>query len=284
MTDTDAGLTAADADAVPPKCASVHGGQPPPRAERHLRVERRRSWLVRPPRQVCRASPMPTEYGGAGLTRAHDKIWREEKANYAMQDSEFIISHGMCLPMLAEYGTDEQKATLPRRHHLRHAPCGARCSPSPAPAPTWPACRSKAELDGDEWVINGQKVWTTLAHKSDYGLVVVRTDPDQVKHARHLDVRHRHEARRASRSARSTRSTVAATSTRCSSTTCASRRTGWSASSTPAGKLATSMLMYERVAIGSSWRRQDQPAHLRRGSRKAAESTGRSINPSCAIS
>ena len=49
------------------------------------------------------------EYGGAGLTLAHEKIWREVKGNYPMPDSEFIISHGMCMPMLAEYGTHEQK-------------------------------------------------------------------------------------------------------------------------------------------------------------------------------
>ena len=47
---------------------------------------------------------MPKEYGGAGLTLAHEKIWREVKGHYPMPDSEFIISHGMCMPMLAEYG------------------------------------------------------------------------------------------------------------------------------------------------------------------------------------
>ena len=125
----------------------------------------------------------PSQFGGGGLTAAHEKIWREVKAHYPMPDGEFIISHGMCLPMLTEYGTarTEANASLPTTSPA--APCGARCSPSPAPAPTSPACRSKAELDGDEWVINGQKVWTTLAHKCDYGLVVARTDPDQVKHA-----------------------------------------------------------------------------------------------------
>ena len=45
------------------------------------------------------------------------------------------------------------------------------------------ALKTTAKRDGDQWVINGQKVWTTLAHKSDYGVVVARTDPEQVKHA-----------------------------------------------------------------------------------------------------
>ena len=44
------------------------------------------------------------------------------------------------------------------------------------PAPTWPRCNPGVR-DGDEWVLNGQKVWTTFAHKSDFGLCIARTDP-----------------------------------------------------------------------------------------------------------
>ena len=43
--------------------------------------------------------------------------------------------------------------------------------------------QTRAELDGDEWIINGQKVWTTLAHVCDYGILIARTDPEQPKHA-----------------------------------------------------------------------------------------------------
>ena len=52
----------------------------------------------------------PKEFGGAGLTKAHDRIWREEYAKYPDMTGQLTISHGMCLPMLSEYGTDEQKA------------------------------------------------------------------------------------------------------------------------------------------------------------------------------
>jgi len=124
----------------------------------------------------------PKQFGGAGLTAVHDKIWREEKAAYPPQDTEYIISHGMCLPMMNEHGTEAQKQRfMPDMISGRTLWC--QMFSEPGAGSDVASLQSKATRDGDEWVISGQKVWTTLAHKSDYGLVVVRTDPEQPKHA-----------------------------------------------------------------------------------------------------
>ena len=123
-----------------------------------------------------------TEYGGAGLTKAHDRIFREESAKYPFMGTEFIISHGMCLPVLNDFGTEEQKKTyMPDMISGRTLWC--QMFSEPGAGSDVASLQTKAEKDGDEWIINGQKVWTTLAHKSDYGVLIARTNPEAVKHA-----------------------------------------------------------------------------------------------------
>ena len=124
----------------------------------------------------------PSEYGGAGLTKAHDRIWREESAHYPDMTSQLTISHGMCLPMVSEYGTHEQKsAYLADMIAARTVWC--QMFSEPGAGSDVASLQTRAELDGDEWIINGQKVWTTLAHVCDYGILIARTDPEQPKHA-----------------------------------------------------------------------------------------------------
>ncbi len=122
------------------------------------------------------------DHGGAGLTKAHDKIWRQEKAKFAARDGEFVISHGMCLPVMNDFGTDEQKRTfMPQM--ITGETMWCQMFSEPGAGSDVASLATKAMLDGDEWIINGQKVWTTLAHVSDYGILIARTDPEVVKHA-----------------------------------------------------------------------------------------------------
>ncbi|MFT7600222.1 MAG: alkylation response protein AidB-like acyl-CoA dehydrogenase [Acidimicrobiales bacterium] len=123
----------------------------------------------------------PKEFGGLGLTRAHERIWREEYGNYPDMTGQLTISHGMCMPMMAEYGTDEQKTEfLAKQMSAEHLWC--QMFSEPGAGSDVASLQTRAVLDGDEWTINGQKVWTTLAHQCDYGILIARTDPDQPKH------------------------------------------------------------------------------------------------------
>jgi alkylation response protein AidB-like acyl-CoA dehydrogenase len=122
------------------------------------------------------------EYGGAGLTLEHERIYRQVSQEFPQMASELVISHGMCLPVLDEFGTEDQKRTyLPDNIAGRTVWC--QMFSEPGAGSDVASLQTKAERDGDEWIINGQKVWTTLAHESDYGVLIARTDPEQPKHA-----------------------------------------------------------------------------------------------------
>ena len=241
-------LSAADADAFRAKCRAFLDANH--RAAGQVDFEWNQEFLARSAAEGLAGITYPAEFGGAGLTSAHDKIWREEKAAYAPQDSEFIISHGMCLPMMAEYGTEEQKRTF-LADMIAGRTLWCQMFSEPGAGSDVASLQSKAELDGDEWILNGQKVWTTLAHKSDYGLVVVRTDPEQVKHrgismfildmkAPGVEIRPIHQIDGGNHF-----NEVFFTDVRIPK--------GWLVGEMNAGwRLATSMLMYERVAIGSA--------------------------------
>ncbi len=124
----------------------------------------------------------PTEYGGQGLSEEHERIWREEYGTYPNMTFELTISHGMCLPMLNEYGTDEQKSTY-LADNISAQTIWCQMFSEPGAGSDVASLQTKAERDGETWIINGQKVWTTLAHVSDYGVVIARTNPEVAKHA-----------------------------------------------------------------------------------------------------
>jgi len=90
------------------------------------------------------------------------------------------IGYGMCAPAVQVHGTDEQRELLRPLFSNEHIWC--QMFSEPGAGSDVASLAMKAERDGDEWIVNGQKVWTTLAHISSYGLVIARTDPDVPKH------------------------------------------------------------------------------------------------------
>ncbi len=191
----------------------------------------------------------PKEFGGLGLPKSYDRIWREEYAKHNDMTGQLTISHGMCVPMLAEYGTDQQKAAyLPDAIAGRTVWC--QMFSEPGAGSDVASLQTKAELDGEEWTLNGQKVWTTLAHVSDYGIIVARTNPDAPKHAGIsmfiVDMNDPGVEIRAINQIDGGKhfNEVFFTDVRLPATALIGElNAGW--------RLATAMLMYERVAIGT---------------------------------
>ena len=121
------------------------------------------------------------EFGGRGATAIQSVIWNQEESKYDVPQGVFQIGQGMAAPTLMTWGQPE--------HHERYLPKLAsgeeiwcQLFSEPAGGSDLAALRTKAEKEGDDWIINGQKIWTSGAHYSDYGILVVRTDPNVAKH------------------------------------------------------------------------------------------------------
>ena len=123
----------------------------------------------------------PKEFGGRGAAPMEQIIWGQEEAKYDAPTGVFGIGLGMAGPTLMEYATDEQK-----RFHLPLMASGERiwCQlfSEPAGGSDLANLRTRAECDGDSWIINGSKIWTSGAHYSDWAILVTRTDPTAPKH------------------------------------------------------------------------------------------------------
>ena len=121
------------------------------------------------------------EFGGRGASAIEEVIWRQEESQYDLPANFFLIGQGMIGPTLMAWGSDEDKARfLPPLASGEEVWC--QLFSEPAGGSDLAALRTRAERDGNDWVINGQKIWTSGAHYSDYGVIVVRTDPTVPKH------------------------------------------------------------------------------------------------------
>ena len=123
----------------------------------------------------------PREYGGRGATPIQSVIWNQEEGIYGRLSATFIIGQGMCGPTLMAYASEELKRKyLPKLSSGEEVWC--QLFSEPASGSDLAGLRTKAERDGDDWVINGQKIWTSGAQHSDYGILITRTDPEIPKH------------------------------------------------------------------------------------------------------
>ncbi|MET1002172.1 MAG: acyl-CoA dehydrogenase family protein [Acidimicrobiia bacterium] len=123
----------------------------------------------------------PLEYGGRGAGVAQQIVFNEEYARANAPARISFFGEGLFAPTLIQFGTDEQKQRfLPKIQAVEELWCQGFSEPNAGS--DLANVQTRAALDGDEWVITGQKVWTTLAHRADWCFVVCRTDPESTSH------------------------------------------------------------------------------------------------------
>ena len=124
----------------------------------------------------------PKEYGCREASPIEQVIWNQEEGKYPdLPGGIFGIGQGMAAPTMMAYASQDQlDRYIPKLASGEEIWC--QLFSEPAGGSDLAALRTKAERDGDEWVINGQKIWTSGAHYSDYAILVTRHDPTVAKH------------------------------------------------------------------------------------------------------
>jgi len=125
---------------------------------------------------------LPRALGGRGGSVIEAVVFSEEEARYNLPKGPYIgIGLGMAIPVIAKHGTDAQREGF-IAPTLRGELTWCQLFSEPSAGSDLANLRTKAVRDGDDWIVNGQKVWSSWAHRSDWGILVVRTDPTVPKH------------------------------------------------------------------------------------------------------
>ena len=124
----------------------------------------------------------PVEYGGRGLSAAHQRAYDSLEAKYTIPNqSFFVIGLGMVAPTILAHGSEQAKQQYLTAMY-RGDTVACQLFSEPGAGSDLASLQTKAERDGDEWVISGQKVWTSGAHFSRIGEIIARTDANLPKH------------------------------------------------------------------------------------------------------
>src|SRR5215469_8282200 len=123
----------------------------------------------------------PREYGGRGGTSMQQVIFNQEQAKFEVSTGALTVGLAMVGPTLTTWGTDEQKS----RHldpMLRGVDLWCQLFSEPGAGSDLAGLLCRAERDGEDWIINGQKVWTSMAQHSQWAILLARTNPSVAKH------------------------------------------------------------------------------------------------------
>ncbi|MCG5213895.1 acyl-CoA dehydrogenase family protein [Streptosporangium soli] len=123
----------------------------------------------------------PKEWGGQGLTQAEELAFAAEARDFTLPIYAFSIGLGMCGPTIVDLGTDEQRRRWVRPL-LRGERIWCQLFSEPGAGSDVASLQTRAEPAEDGWIVNGQKVWTSVAQYADLGLLLARTDVEAPKH------------------------------------------------------------------------------------------------------
>ena len=124
----------------------------------------------------------PKEYGGRELPGAYDRAYTKLESEYATPNmSHFGIGLGMVAPTILAHGTETVRDAYLAKMYGGDV-VGCQLFSEPGAGSDLASLQARAVRDGDEWILTGQKVWTSGAHYSDIGEIICRTDPDLPKH------------------------------------------------------------------------------------------------------
>ncbi|MCU1453982.1 MAG: acyl-CoA dehydrogenase [Acidimicrobiales bacterium] len=151
--------------------------------EEQRQLTEAKAWLATRAKADLHWIAGPTDLGGRGLTSAHEALYRSLETRYQVPNQGFFgIGFGMVAPTILAHATEPVKQRyLPAMYSGDIVGC--QLFSEPGAGSDLAGLQTKAERDGDEWLITGQKVWTSGAHYSDIGEIICRTDPDLPKHA-----------------------------------------------------------------------------------------------------
>jgi len=172
----------ANADPAPPELvtASAIVAEWTPEEEAHRLAEARR-WQQLKYDKGWAGIHWPEAYGGRGGSLIEHVIFSQEEASFDVPHDALIIGVGWCGSAMLEHGNDEQRRRfLPRVLSGEDVWC--QLFSEPDAGSDLGGLRTRAVRDGDEWILTGQKVWTTFAHHSDWGFCIARHDSDATKH------------------------------------------------------------------------------------------------------
>lgn len=155
--------------------------KPPSTAESAAYTARCRKWQRTKHDAGWAGLTWPATYGGRGLSGHMAGIFAEEEARYDLPMGQFAQSIGMAGPTIIAHGTDAQKSKY-LEPMLTGEQTWCQLFSEPGAGSDLAGLRTSGVVDGDEIIVNGQKVWTSSAREAAHGMLLVRTDVDQPKH------------------------------------------------------------------------------------------------------